>query len=273
MQTEFERTTRRVDAIFTGYDTRAIVMLRTCSALLRDKDALQWFARARESYANELELLLLYLPPDRPCSAVDEPAASGAGSGSLQRESISAGEIVWPAFDLHNPLAAQIKRGRNGTQADAVTVSTWALCEPPQESGGTGSSAPPTFLEALCASRNVGWLLPFRPNTSIEQMAAAAHLDVGDLPRTVIDLGAIEAMTSATIAKQAHRAVCELVTSVCPPCGIALGPAVFAGPAPSDAHAWRVDAIEALLDEIANAVMTRWVTAFTRSAFSLRSRL
>ncbi|KVE28831.1 hypothetical protein WS67_09025 [Burkholderia singularis] len=273
MQTEFERTARRVNAIFTGYDTRAIVMLRACPALLRDKDALRWFARVRESYADELELLLLYSPPNRPCSVTGEPAALGASSWPLRLDSTGTGEIVWPASDVYCPLAAQIGRMRNGTQADTATVSTWTLCEPPQESDGTGSGAPPTFLEALCASRQVGWLLPFRPDASAEQLVAAAHLDVGDLSRSVIDLSAIEAMTSATIAKQAHRAVGELVTSERAPCGIALGPTASAGLAPSDAHAWQVDAVEALLDEIANAVTTRWVTVFTRSAFSLRSRL
>jgi hypothetical protein len=44
-------------------------------------------------------------------------------------------------------------------------------------------------------------------------------------------------------------------------------------PASADDHAWQVDATEALLDEIANAVTTRRITSFTRSAFSLRSRL
>ena len=276
MRNTLERTARRLNAIFAGYDDRAIVMLRACPALMCDGDALRWLARLRESYDDELELLLL-------CSAPDKTRAE-------QHE--GAGQIVWPASpEIRLPLAAEIAYAREGARSDPVTISTWALCAPPAALDDTRSSVPPTFVEALCASPHVGWLLPFRQDTSVEQLAASARLDACDMRRTVLDLSATDTaaphstaapaarpMTSAphaALARRTHQAVGSLVACERPPCGIALGMTASAGlaPASADEHAWQVDATEALLDEIANAVTTRRIASFTRSAFSLRSRL
>jgi hypothetical protein len=276
MRNTLERTARRLNAIFAGYDDRAIVMLRACPALMRDGDALQWLARLRESYDDELELLLLCPPPDMTCAAIHERAEP----------------IVWPASsEIRLPLAAEIAYTREGASSDPVTISTWALCAPPAALDEVRSNVPPTFVEALCASPNVGWLLPFRQDTSVEQLAASARLDACDMRRTVLDLSGADTAAShsttapaarapksaphAALARRTHQAVGSLVACARPPCGIALGMTASAGlaPASADDHAWQVDATEALLDEIANAVTTRRIASFTRSAFSLRSRL
>lgn len=276
MRNTLERTARRLNAIFAGYDDRAIVMLRACPALMRDGDALQWLARLRESYDDELELLLLCPPPDMTRAAIHERAEP----------------IVWPASsEIRLPLAAEIAYTREGASSDPVTISTWALCAPPAALDEVRSNVPPTFVEALCASPNVGWLLPFRQDTSVEQLAASARLDACDMRRTVLDLSGADTAAShsttapaarapksaphAALARRTHQAVGSLVACARPPCGIALGMTASAGlaPASADDHAWQVDATEALLDEIANAVTTRRIASFTRSAFSLRSRL
>ena len=112
MRNTLERTARRLNAIFAGYDDRAIVMLRACPALMCDGDALRWLARLRESYDDELELLLL-------CSAPDKTRAE-------QHE--GAGQIVWPASpEIRLPLAAEIAYAREGARSDPVTIGAVAV--------------------------------------------------------------------------------------------------------------------------------------------------
>ncbi|RKP46802.1 hypothetical protein D7S89_15650 [Trinickia fusca] len=243
-----ERVSRELGAIFAGRDDRVIVMLRLREPKCFDADSLAWLARLRESYDSELELLLLLARSD----GSDEPAR-------LEPAAIEP---------IGLPLAAEVAQGSELGEQGPILLSTWSLCD------GT-RPWPPRFLDALLDPRSLGWLLPYRHDVSIERMAHDARLDACNLQRTVLDLGAGR-VPSARLAQCVRTVLSELGSGWERPAGIAFDLAcagTFEASSQADDYGWHVDATEAVLDEVANAVMMRRIAAYTRSPMSLSTKL
>lgn len=248
MSITLERVSRELGAIFAGRDDRVIVMLRLREPRFFDADSLAWLARLRESYDSELELLLLLARSDGSGEPVEpEPAAMGP---------------------IGLPLTAEVATGSELGEEGPILLSTWALCD-------GARPWPPRFLDALLDSQSLGWLLPYRHDMSIEWMAQDARLDTCNLRRTVVDLGAGR-VPSARLAQCARTVLSELGSGWERPAGIAFDLAsagTFEASSPDDERGWHVDATEAVLDEVANAVMMRRIAAYTRSPMSLSTKL
>lgn len=231
----YQTLSHQLEAIFSGRDDRAIVMLRARPEFFRNEDGLAWIEHARETYGDELEVLLL-------------PSAQAHGFRDDALARIATAGV---------PMAETVATRRRDASPGGPLLSAWCPCDRERAEA-------PGFLAAIFAEHSVGWLLRCSIGASLGQLAGLAELDACNLRRTVLDFHESGLPYPDWAAQLAHYTHVFFLSAASGdgPCGVAF-----------DLHAQWMEEAEEILAVMANAVAIRRVAASTRSLLSLRRKL
>ncbi|MDR5752619.1 MULTISPECIES: hypothetical protein [unclassified Caballeronia] len=237
---------RRFSAIFNGRDDRLIVLLRIASGQRGQPLLLHWVDRLRGSYGDDLEIALL--------TGTSDPAGIYARSDSTPDAL---------------PLVAEICRSASKDDLRRhVPQSNWAL----KPTSCTQLEAFPRvardYLESRRGAADLGWLIPFDGPDSLDLLDETVLYAAADRRRTILDMTG-QACVSGEQVRLARLVTEYLIHGANPVGGVAIRGISAASPEAT----LRVDATEAVIDEFANAVRARRVSASTRASLPLRRRL
>jgi hypothetical protein len=309
MRLNIEQVRRRIDAVIGGRDDRLIVLLRCQPQRLRQPELLHWLRSLLRSYDDDLELAVHICDATRQPAIAARTDSSSRIARRLQRlelpVTVAAGDLrqdprlaalaAWTIRWSFDPVwsdATALERAAASSAAlemSCETSATGSGALPRVRAGGadgdpvaTATAAVATVAGAAGFSVRPGIVVP--PGLVYgEQIATRCHVAgaSGDAEAMLVDMTSRPGRTAH--ARELARSVGEIISF---DAVRIVGAFLDATPGSTEPHVlnladrnegyeWstcNVDAVEATLDVLANAVRQRRLSVATRARGSLWRR-